>query len=388
MSWPSTPAPDADGTSASRRVLVLSDIPVNPQESFSQVCVWQRLRQLLRGGHRVSYAALLSPPGAAHAREVIALAQHEGLDLPATVPLAALRAGAYDVLYLTHLWRTPTLTLGARLAASLRALDRRPAVVYDSHDCLFKGVAPFMSPADAATLIAAERDLRALADCSVLISETERQDAIARFGLTAARTHVLSPVAELQTSALAIPHSERRDLCFVGFPHASNLEALRYFLSDVFPRLLQRRPSLRLHLMGSGLQRLRLQLPEAVTQQVDVHGYVPALAQAVGQCRLQVAPIRQGAGIKGKVLESMACGTPVVGTAKAFEGMPVQDGVQALHAETPEQFCDQILRAYDGEALWTSLQRAGAELVQSRYAVSVLASELDALMRAVGRHRS
>ncbi len=367
------------------RVLVVSDISVNPAESYSQVHVCQILRQLLAAGQDVSYA-YLQGQSFAHSAAVTDMAQAQGLQLLGLQSVATLTAAHYEVLYLTHLWRPKYLQQGISLAQTWRYRGAaRPAIVYDSHDCLYKGVAPLLPTSAGAALIAAEMQMRALADVSVLISDRERSDAITHFGLDPARVRVLSPVADLWPAGFLRPHRQRQDLCFVGFPHRSNVQALHYFLQAVFPRILQQRPRMRLKIMGSNTQLLRLDFPDTITRQISVLGHVSDLAEAMSHCRMLVAPILEGAGVKGKILESLACGTPVVCTSKAVEGMPVSDGNELLTADDPDAFCAKVLQLDEDEALWTSLQQRGRSLIESRYSAVRLSDELRDLLTAINQ---
>ena len=81
-------------------------------------------------------------------------------------------------------------------------------------------------------------------------------------------------------------------------------------------------------------------------------------------CRIALAPLRYGAGVKGKMNMAMSHGLPVVGTSVAAEGMMFVDGVDILLADDAEGFASAILRLYDDEALWYRLSEAGLDNVR------------------------
>jgi len=85
--------------------------------------------------------------------------------------------------------------------------------------------------------------------------------------------------------------------------------------------------------------------------------------------RVAVAPLRYGAGVKGKVNLSMAHGQPVVATACAVEGMHLRDGIDALVADDPAAFADAIVRLYEDEALWAAIARNGLESVAQHFSL-------------------
>jgi glycosyltransferase involved in cell wall biosynthesis len=77
--------------------------------------------------------------------------------------------------------------------------------------------------------------------------------------------------------------------------------------------------------------------------------------------RVSVAPLRYGAGIKGKIGSALAAGLPVVATTLAAEGMSLTDGENILVAEGAEQFADAVVRLYQDEALWNRISHNGLE---------------------------
>ena len=82
---------------------------------------------------------------------------------------------------------------------------------------------------------------------------------------------------------------------------------------------------------------------------------------------LSVAPLRYGAGVKGKVNQSLAYGVPVVATSHAVEGMFLDDGVSVLVADQPQDFADQLVRVYRDEALWEILSKGGLAVMEDHF---------------------
>ncbi|MEO8461086.1 MAG: glycosyltransferase, partial [Dokdonella sp.] len=92
---------------------------------------------------------------------------------------------------------------------------------------------------------------------------------------------------------------------------------------------------------------------------VIVHGYVEDIEPFMDGCRVSVAPIRYGAGVKGKVNTAMSYGLPVVGTSIAVEGMHVVVGEDVLVADEPAAFAAAVVRLYGDEILWQTLSKNG-----------------------------
>jgi glycosyltransferase involved in cell wall biosynthesis len=86
-------------------------------------------------------------------------------------------------------------------------------------------------------------------------------------------------------------------------------------------------------------------------------------------CRIAVAPLRYGAGVKGKINLSMAHGQPVVATACAVEGMHLRDGIDVLVAGDAAGFAAQVVRLYQDPALWRQLAQSGLDNVARHFSV-------------------
>ena len=103
---------------------------------------------------------------------------------------------------------------------------------------------------------------------------------------------------------------------------------------------------------------------------IDVVGYVEDLAPYFDRCRLSVAPLRYGAGIKGKIATSLGFGVPCVATRVAVEGMGLVDGEEVLVADAPSAFADAVVRLHADEQLWSVLSGRGMEFVERNYSLA------------------
>lgn len=158
---------------------------------------------------------------------------------------------------------------------------------------------------------------------------------------------------------------DRRDLMFVGgWGHPPNRDAITWLVRDIMPLLRHQLPDVRLHLVGDLPMEAR---PDLQQPGVCIHGRVPDLAPMMRQCRVALAPLRYGAGVKGKVNTAMSYGIPVVATPIAVEGMYLNHDEDVLVAETTEAFAAQIMRVYRDDALWQALSTAGMENIRQHF---------------------
>lgn len=192
-----------------------------------------------------------------------------------------------------------------------------------------------------------------------------------------ARVEVLSNVHDIPGSRRGF--AQRKDLVFVGgYRHPPNVDAVRWFVKQVLPRVRERLPEVRVHLIGGDA-------PESVRMLGDLdgvvfHGYVRDLDPFMDGCRIAIAPLRYGAGVKGKVNLSMAHGQPVVATACAVEGMHLRHGEDVLVADTPEAFAAEIVRLHGDQALWETLSANGIENVRRHFSFDAARRSLRRIM--------
>lgn len=185
----------------------------------------------------------------------------------------------------------------------------------------------------------------------------------------------------IEVPGTSIPFDARRDIVFVGgFRHVPNVDAVHFFAAEVMPLLRARLPGITFHIVGS-------HAPESVLALtgpgIVVHGFVADLGSLLDRMRVAVAPLRYGAGIKGKVLTTMSHGVPGVVTSVAAEGLNLTDGEHLFVADTPADQADRIAALYTSPELWTRMSAAGVERVGREFGfeagVPIVSSLVDSL---------
>jgi GT2 family glycosyltransferase/glycosyltransferase involved in cell wall biosynthesis len=251
----------------------------------------------------------------------------------------------------------------------LRAHAPQARLVFDSVDLHFLRERREAELAgDQARMRMAERtrrrelDVIARSDATLVVSTAER-DLLAREA-PGARVEVLSNLH--QVAGPGLPFAQRHDLVFVGgFRHPPNVDAVLWFARDIFPRIRAALPDLRFHCIGGDVPREIAAL--ATAPGIVVHGHVPDIDPSMDGCRVAVAPLRYGAGVKGKVNLSMAHGQPVVATPCAVEGMHLVGGADVLVAGDADAFADAVVRLYRDETLWQRLAAGGLANVAEHF---------------------
>jgi hypothetical protein len=145
---------------------------------------------------------------------------------------------------------------------------------------------------------------------------------------------------------------KRSDFVFVGNgKHAPNRDAISYLKTDIWPRIRQSLPGAELHIYGAYLPNQILQM-HAPWEGFQVKGWVPELQPVLSNARLLLAPLRFGAGIKGKILKASVFGLPVVATSLAFEGIMEVDMSLPYVADKAERFAEKAVALYMDPVEW------------------------------------
>jgi len=192
-----------------------------------------------------------------------------------------------------------------------------------------------------------------------------------------AQVELLSNVHEIAGRRAGF--AAREGLVFVGgFGHPPNEDAVRWLVESIYSRIRAQRPDITLHLIGDIPEAAR---PALSGEGIRIHGRVADLAPWMDGCRVALAPLRYGAGVKGKVNMAMSYGLPVVATSIAAEGMRLVDGDNALLADDPDAFAQAVLRVYDDETLWLRLSERGLDNVREHFSFDAARATLQ---RALG----
>lgn len=158
---------------------------------------------------------------------------------------------------------------------------------------------------------------------------------------------------------------DREGLFFLGnMSHTPNADSVRYLTEHVMPLVRHDLPDVVLYVAGAGMTA---EVEAFAAENVRILGYVPDLDQLFADCRVMVAPLRFGAGINGKIGESMANGLPVVTTSIGATGFGIQSENEAMIGDTPEQLAAAIVRLYLDPELWERLATNGRRLIEAGF---------------------
>jgi glycosyltransferase involved in cell wall biosynthesis len=222
-------------------------------------------------------------------------------------------------------------------------------------------------------------------DRVTVVSEVERRHLEA-MGCDATRIAIVPNGVEIPAIPPSLVRTAR--LVYPGpVTYFANLDAVQYFIEDIFPLVRRSRPGLTFWVTGlaEGVELGRLRAAEGVT----FTGRLPQVETFVAESAVCVVPLRIGGGTRLKVLQAMAVGTPVVSTSKGIEGLDVEPERHVLVADTPDAFARQVLRVLDDSLLAARLAEASRRLVEERYTWGLIGEALERVIAAAVReHRS
>lgn len=224
-----------------------------------------------------------------------------------------------------------------------------------------------------------EYDLIGNCDLTILLSSDELYTV--REAAPEAALAVLPVVFDDIPGASTSPDG-RKDILFIGsFPHQPNIDAVIYFSEEIFPLIQKRIPDIRFKVVGSNPPDSILRL--AKNPGIQILGFVKDLEPVFAGVRLSVAPLRFGAGIKGKIASSLCYGVPCIATPIAVEGMGLESGKNVLVGNTPQAFANAVCNAYQDTELWCRLSEAGFHFALDNYSVETIRARVRQMLWSV-----
>ncbi len=362
-----------------KQALVIDDGVPDPARDAGSAAIVSHMQALLGLGYQVGFVAALGlAQGEAAASRALAGMGVTCWHLPWAASVEELLRRDGPALDLVYLHRHGPMQRYGALARHWAPQARLVYSLADLHwlraareHTLRTGDATL--PAEIAALRHAE--LADVLAADAVITHSSHEAALLAADAPEAAVHLL-PWA-IAPRPVTTPFAARDAVAFVGsYGHPPNLDAAHTLLAEVMPAVWAEAPAIPLLLAGSDLPASLRDAALAAPGPVEVLGHIPDLAALWERCRLSAAPLRYGAGLKGKVLDSLAAGIPCLCSETAAEGMDLPDTLAPL---VTTAMAADILRLHADEAACTALGRAGVEWVEERFS----AARIRDAMRAV-----
>ncbi len=274
-----------------------------------------------------------------------------------------------------------------RHMATVRRHAPQAKIVFDTVDLCFLREERRAQMGEDATLLAAassrkEQELRLArnADLTLVVSAIEKDVLEAECG-PEVDVRILSNIHRVETGEPP-GYDDRRDILFIGgFDHRPNIDAVLFFAREIFPQVRQRIGRAVFKVIGP---HPTPEISGLASKSIHILGFVPDVKPLFDKARLSVAPLRFGAGVKGKINQSMALGVPTVVSSIAAEGMYLTHEVDTMIADEPESFAQAVVRLWSSPDLWRKISKNGLLNVQEHFSVEAAVGPIDELLAWAG----
>jgi GT2 family glycosyltransferase/glycosyltransferase involved in cell wall biosynthesis len=215
-----------------------------------------------------------------------------------------------------------------------------------------------------------------MADVVVAVSQSDL-DHLKEVSGTNSKSFII-PNVHIMPALSQRAFSQREGILFVGgFQHDPNVDAVEFLVNHVMPKVEATIGEVPVFIVGSKPTKEVIALS---SRTVTVTGWVENLQPIYEKAKIFVAPLRYGAGVKGKIGESLSFGLPTITTSIGVEGMGVEPGVDLFVVETADEFAELICEIYDNEELLASIAKNGSEKIETLFGRASLRSRLQELV--------
>ncbi len=294
--------------------------------------------------------------------------------IPTTIELKDFllkRASLYKFIFLTRI--TNAQDVHSFILEHRERFDKNLKIIFDTIDLHFlryareaKQKESFTLSQNAKRVEKLEINIARKSDAVFTVSPHEEK-LLREHGIY--HTHIIPTIHECTPPINGF--GSRKDLLFVAnFCHPPNKDGVLWFVKECLPLIPE---EIKLHICGS---QIPPEVERLASEQIIIHGHVPDLTEFFESSLLSVAPLRFGAGVKGKINQSMSYGLPVATTSVGAEGMHLVHRKNAMIADTAEEFAKSILELYHDELLWNQLSQASLENIETHFHYDVVKEKL------------
>jgi hypothetical protein len=347
------------------RLLIIDDYIPDPGRDAGSVAILSHIQAVKGVGFEIDFVAARDMDDRVAAQSLEAGAGITVCGLPyyySVEDVLKRQAGLFDAVYLHR------ISNARKYMTLVRAYQPKARVIYSVADLHHLRLARqgeverLDSLARASEQLAVDEFMCAR-QADVVITHSHFEAGLLGRRVPPAKIHVVP--WSVAPRPRTVPFVDRRGLAMIGhFAHKPNPDSVFWLLRNVMPLVWEADPSMRCSIVGHGWNEEHFPRRD---DRVDIVGYAPDLLDVFNAVRLTVAPLRFGAGIKGKVLDSLAAGIPCVMSPVAAEGIPLTPLLTELVASTPRTTADAILRFHSDEAANLSAADAGLDMVAREY---------------------
>lgn len=347
------------------RVLFVDYTTPRPDQDAGSYAALQEIRLVQSLGYKVTFM----PTNMAHLGAYTEELQKLGVEMiyaPFYMSIQeylARHAAEFDAFYITRFY------VARDVLQQIRELAPQAKVLFNNADLHFlREIRAARAEGDEQRLEDARQtrseEVEVIRQVDIVLSYNEMEHAVIEAYTEGAAKVLRAPwVVQIPDQVPGI--EGRSGLSFLGsFRHHPNQEGALWFASEIMPRLSFQNPDLSLSIYGS---RMTDAIKALKSDRIDPVGFVADVADAFDPHRIFVAPLRSGAGIKGKVLEALSRGIPSVLSPVAAEGIGLRDGQECFIARTSDDWLSAIQRLQTDDALWQRMSETARAYMAANY---------------------
>jgi hypothetical protein len=207
-----------------------------------------------------------------------------------------------------------------------------------------------------------EKENCLLANITYVVSETDKQ-LLFENNISCNKIVVVSNIHDSKPIEKSFnPFEKRKDLLFIGgFQHTPNIDSVIYLRNKILPLIWKTDPSIKIHIIGSKVpENIRaLENPNFI-----IHGYIKNIDSFFYNSKIFLAPLQFGAGIKGKIGQSLEYNLPLITTDIGAEGFNFSPYQNLMIANSPEQIAKNVLEVYNDKNKWTALSQHAKNIIK------------------------
>jgi GT2 family glycosyltransferase/glycosyltransferase involved in cell wall biosynthesis len=388
--------PRASNRSQGPRILIIDDWLPLPDRASGTLRLYLTVKQLCKMGYQVTFVFMSMPRPKMNSDMYVEELQALGVEfiwfefdlwwelrdspiIKAThkrlVKGLELRKRKYDRIYICFWW------VANYFIDYIREEVPDTPVIIDSEDLHYlreQRQAEITKSKELEKTAAAtkkkELAVYAKADCVTTVTEEDR--AVLLADLKGMPVMVIPNIHDAVD--IDVPYEQRKDFLFIGnFNHGPNQDAVLWFAQDIFPSILKKLPESKFYIVGNNPTQ---KVHDLASEHIVVTGWVPEVKPYLSKCRVSVIPLRFGAGMKGKVGETMSHGLPMVSTTVGTEGMRIVPQEHAFVTDHAQEFARYAVQLYSDKAIWEEMSRKGKDLISSQYSSEMLAKRMEYLL--------
>lgn len=361
------------------KILYYTEVPLMPSKTSSCNRDYEILKILLEKGANITYTHGFFINGIEpEVKDLHKSYKNFHILIPIYTHLSFIRD--HDLLWITETWELERLRKALNLARRAKLVYNIP-VIFDIMDSIYKHM---LRQKDAGIEItedqikavySIEKEFYSLSDVVIFVSEEEREFAVKEFSVDVDKTFIISNIHYPTDEPV---DRQGKSVCFIGgILNPNNLLAMKYFLNKIYPLVLQRDEEIEFYAIGDRTNELKLDqivqdksLLKIYEKKVHLVGWVKNIGEEIRKHKLSVAPLISGSGIKGKILNSLEHGVPVVTTSLGAEGFVDLENSGIVVADRPEDLARAIVELIKDEEKRKKLVNKGLSYVRKHFSRS------------------